>query len=75
MKDIRCYTGGGGGGGETWEFLRIPRENSQILILKNYFWEFLRNGKIVYYQDILQLPVPLNTLHTIHLNAKSHNLL
>ena len=39
---------------------------------------FLRNSKIVCYQDILQLPVPLNTLHTIqgiHLNAKSHNLL
>ena len=25
---------------------------------------FLRNGKIVYYQDVPQLPVPLNTLHT-----------
>ena len=36
---------------------------------------FLSDGKIVYYQDVLQLPVPLNTLHTIHLNAKSHNLL
>ena len=34
---------------------------------------FLSNGKIVYYQDVLQLPVPLNTLHNIHLNAKSHN--
>ena len=33
----------------------------------------LRNGKIVY-QDILRLPVPLNTLHNVHLNAKSHNL-
>ena len=62
-------------GGGTWELMRIPRENGQILILKNYFWELLRNGKIVYYQDVLQLPVPLNTLHTIHLNAKSHNLL
>ena len=66
------YAMGGGGGGGTWEFLRIPRKNGQILILKIYFWEFLR--KIVYYQDILQLPLPLNTLHTIHLNAKSHNL-
>ena len=40
---------------------------------------FLSNGKIVYYvlqlPDVLQLPVPLNTLHTLHLNAKSHNLL
>ena len=47
------------GGGGTWVFLRIPRENGQILIIKNYFWVFLRNGKIVYYQDVLQLPVPL----------------
>ena len=35
---------------------------------------FLSNGKIVYYvlqlPDVLQLPVPLNTLHTLHLNAK-----
>ena len=44
-----------------------PNSHSQKL--------FLSNGKIVYYQDVLQLPVPLNTLHTIHLNAKSHNLL
>ena len=42
-------------GGKAWEFLRIPRENGQIRILENYFWIFLRNGKIVYYQDILQL--------------------
>ena len=34
--------------GKAWEFLRIPRENGQILILENYFWIFLRNGKIVY---------------------------
>ena len=61
--------------GKAWEFLRISRENGQILIHENYFWIFLRNGKIAYYQDILQLPVPLNTLHNIHLNAKSHNLL
>ena len=64
-----------GGGGETWVFLSIPRENGQRIILKNYFWVFLSNGKIVYYQDVLQLPVPLNTLHTIHLNAKFHKLL
>ena len=25
--------------------------------------------------DVLQLPLPLNTLHTMHFNAKSHNLL
>ena len=36
---------------------------------------FLSYGKIVYYQDFPQLLVPLNTLHTIHLNAKSHDLL
>ena len=36
---------------------------------------FLINGKIVYYKDVPQLPVPLNTLHTIHLNTKSHDLL
>ena len=48
-------------------FEYIPRENGQ---LKNYFWAFLSNGKIVYYKDVPQLPVPLNTLHTIHLNAK-----
>ena len=44
-----------------------PNSHSQKL--------FLRNDEIVYYQDILQLPVPLNTLHTMDLNAKSHNLL
>ena len=49
---------------------KCPNSHSQKL-----FFSLLRNGKIVYYQDILQLPVPLNTLHTIHLNAKSHNLL
>ena len=32
-------------------------------------------AKIVYFQDVPQLPVPLNTLHTIHLNAKSHDVL
>ena len=37
--------------------------------------KFLSYGKIVYYQDVSQLPVPLNTLHTIHLNTKSHELL
>ena len=31
--------------------------------------------QIVYYQDVPQLPEPLNTLCTIHLNAKSLNLL
>ena len=36
---------------------------------------FLSTGKIVYYQDVPQLTVPLNTLHTVHLNAKSHDLL
>ena len=69
-----CNGGGGGGGGGGGD-MRIfensqrkwPNFNTQKL--------FLSNGKIVYYQDILQLPVPLNTLHTIHLNAKSHNLL
>ena len=36
---------------------------------------FLGNGEIVYYQDVPQLPVPLNTLHTINLNVKSQELL
>ena len=36
---------------------------------------FLSNGKRVYYQDVPQLPVPLNTLHTVHLKAKSHDLI
>ena len=31
--------------------------------------------RIVYYQDVPQLPGRLNTLSTIHLNAKSRNLL
>ena len=47
-----------------------PNSHSQKLFLS-----LLRNGKILSYQDVLQLPVPLNTLNTIHLNAKSHNLL
>ena len=38
------------------------------------FLNIFNNGKIVYYQDFPQLPVPLNTLHTIHLNANSHDL-
>ena len=42
-----------------------PNSHSQKL--------FLSNGKIVYYQDLLQLPVPINTLHTKHLNAKSRD--
>ena len=50
-------------------FLSILRENSQRVILKNYFWVFLSNGKIVYYQDVPQLTVPLNTLHTLHLKV------
>ena len=51
-------------------------ENSPTKMAKFSFSKtILRNGKIVYYQDILQLPVPLNTLHTMHLNAKSLNLL
>ena len=45
------------GGGED-EYLSIPRENGQKLLLKL----FLSDGKIVY-QDLLQLPVPLNTLY------------
>ena len=66
--------GGGGGGGGMSLFENSPRKwpNSRS---QKLFLVFLRNGKIVYYQDVLQLPVPLNTLHTIHLNAKSHNLL
>ena len=47
-----------------------PNSHSQKLFLRIF-----EKWQIVYYQDILQLPVPLNTLHTIHLNAKSHNLL
>ena len=31
--------------------------------------------RIVYYQDVPHLPGPLNTLYTIHVNAKSRNLL
>ena len=34
---------------------------------------FLSNGKIVYNQGVPQFPVPLNALHTVHLNAKSHD--
>ena len=44
-----------------------PNSHSQKL--------FLSYGTTVCYQDVLQLPVPVNTLHTINLNAKSHNLL
>ena len=47
-----------------------PKSHAQKL-----FVFILSNGKIVYYQDVPQLTVPLNTLHTIHLNAKSHDLL
>ena len=54
--------GGGGGGGGDMSFLSISCENGQRIILKNYFWVFLSNSKIVYYQDVPQLPVPLNTL-------------
>ena len=63
---------GGGGGMSLFENSpRIwPNFHSQKLFL-NIF----RNGKLVYYQDVLQLPVPLNTLHTMHLNAKSNKLL
>ena len=70
VNEVRLNKGGGGGGDMSL-FENSPRKwpNSHSQKL------FLRNGKTVYYQDVLQLPVPLNTLHTIHLNAKSHNLL
>ena len=58
----------GGGGHE--HFCVFPAK-----MAKDYFIVFLSDGKIVYYQDVPQLPVPLNTLQTIHLNAKSHDLL
>ena len=61
---LLCYQtvmGGGGGGGHENSQRKWPNSHTQKL--------FLRNGKIVYYQDILQLPVPVNTLHAIHLNA------
>ena len=60
---------GGGGGMSIFENSprKWPKTHNQKL--------FLSNGKIVYYQDVPQLPVPLNTLHTIHIIVKSHNLL
>ena len=48
-----------------------PNSHSQKLFL-NPFMKWQNNILSI---DVLQLPVPPNTLHTIHLNAKSHNLL
>ena len=70
---IKCVSylkrGGGGGGMSIFEYSprKWPKSHTQKI--------FLSNGKIVYYQDVPQLQVPLNTQHTIHLNAKSHDLL
>ena len=44
-------------------------EYSYSKIIFEYF------GVIIYYQDVPKFPVPLNTQHTIHSNAKSHNFL
>ena len=60
-----------GGGGDMSIFDYSPRKWPENLTQKL----FLSTGKIVYYQDVPQLTVPLNTLHTVHLNAKSHDLL
>ena len=67
VRSTRAYIGGGGHMYFEYSPLKWPKTHTQKL--------FLSYGKIVYYQDVPQLPVPLNTLHTIHLNAKSHNLL
>ena len=48
--------------------MKMAKESYSNIILS-----ILSNGKIVYYQYVLQLPVPLNTLNTIHSNAKSHD--
>ena len=55
----------GGGGMSIFEYSsrKWPKTHTQK--------PFMSNGKRVYYQDVPQLPVPLNTQHIIHLNAKS----
>ena len=68
---------GGGGGGDISIFENSPRKwpNSHLQKLFLSLFGKWQNNIIIYYQNVLQLPVPLNTLHIIHLNAKSHNLL
>ena len=58
------YWGGGGGDMSIFESSsrKWPNTHTQKL--------FLSNGKIVYYQDVLQLPVPLYTLHSTHYTFK-----
>ena len=46
-----------GGGGDMSIFDYSPRKWAKTHTQKL----FLRNGKIIYYQDVLQLPVPLTS--------------
>ena len=69
------FTAQEGGGGADMRIFEYPPRKWPKTHTQKLFLSILSNGKIVYYQDVPQLPVPLNTLHTIHLNAKSHNLL